>query len=480
MQKCKSTRMQEPTNSQIHCINCKRVGLEATDHPANWTRCPERLRHIGNLRDKTKSRSKPKSAKPLPGNNSGPVTTSSNYINRYRPLADTTPSIENILQSAQQRHLNRITEETAQRALADIQKTLSKWIVRPPHPRPLSPTIKIIQLNCNKKGSTVHGLLNTCFNDADLLLLQEPWWAQISPNGTKGSVGHRAWTPILPTTTQSIDDPPPCIMAYFRPRPGMEVVLRSDLIQDRDIQILNIIHQGNPTTTTINLYNDHKRHDECATALLRTIPLSHNQPTIITGNWNMHHHLWSSSPNVNSSMETDCMVDWLTIHGYLLSNIPGQHTYIPYTSWGTLSVLDLIFANGLATQCTIPSDWTIKPEFVFDSDYLAIQWTLFNNVTPISNYCRNRYNIKDIDKNTWSTAFMEILEHFRGLLNVLIDTNNPISITSLKNAVSALSTVIICTNKQVAKKCNPSLTAKSWWNKTLTEIAAYIWQLWEL
>ena len=117
------------------CINCKRAGLEATDHPANWTRCPERLRHIGNLRDKTKSRSKPKSAKPLPGNNSGPVPTSSN-INRYRPLADTTPSIENILQSAQQRHLNRITEGTAQQALADIQKTLSKWIVHPPHPPP--------------------------------------------------------------------------------------------------------------------------------------------------------------------------------------------------------------------------------------------------------------------------------------------------------------------------------------------------------
>jgi len=66
------------------------------------------------------------SAKLLPGNNSAPVPTSSNNINRYRPLADITPSIENILHSAQQRHLNRITEETAQQALADIQKTLSK------------------------------------------------------------------------------------------------------------------------------------------------------------------------------------------------------------------------------------------------------------------------------------------------------------------------------------------------------------------
>jgi len=40
--------------------------------------------------------------------------------------------------------------------------------------------------------------------------------------------------------------------------------------------------------------------------------------------------------------------------------------------------------------------------------------------------------------------------------------------------VSALTTAIICTNEQVAKKCNPSPTAKPWWNKTLTEIAAYI------
>jgi len=171
------------------------------------------------------------------------------------------------------------------------------------------------------------------------------------------------------------------------------------------------------------------------------------------------------------------MVDWLTIHGYLLSNTTGQHTYIPYTSQGTPSVLDLTFANGPATQHAIPSDWTIKPEFAFDSNHLAIQWSLFNNVTSISNCCGNRYNMKDTNKNAWSTAFVEILEHLRGPLNVLMDTNNHISITNLENAVLALTTAIIYTNEQVAKKCNPSPTAKPWWNKTLTEIAAYIWQL---
>ena len=34
-------------------------------------------------------------------------------------------------------------------------------------------TIKIIQLNCNKKGSTAYSFLNTYFNNTNLLLLQE-------------------------------------------------------------------------------------------------------------------------------------------------------------------------------------------------------------------------------------------------------------------------------------------------------------------
>ena len=45
---------------------------------------------------------------------------------------------------------------------------------------------------------------------------------------------------------------------------------------------------------------------------------------------------------------------------------------------------------------------------------------------------------------------------------MLIDTNNSISTTDLENTISALSTAIIYTNKQVAKKCNSSPTAKLW------------------
>jgi len=68
--------------------------------------------------------------------------------------------------------------------------------------------------------------------------------------------------------------------------------------------------------------------------------------------------------------------------------------------------------------------------------------------------------MKDTDKNAWFSAFVEILEHLQGPLNMLMDTNNPISITDLKNTVSALLTAIICTDEQVAKKYKPSPTAK--------------------
>ena len=88
--------------------------------------------------------------------------------------------------------------------------------------------------------------------------------------------------------------------------------------------------------------------------------------------WNMYYYLWSLFLNINSSMKTNCIVDWLTIHGYLLLNTPSQHIHIPYTSQETLLVLDLTFVNGLATQCIILSNWTIKLEFAFDSDHLAI------------------------------------------------------------------------------------------------------------
>ena len=66
-------------------------------------------------------------------------------------------------------------------------------------------------------------------------------------------------------------------MAYVQCKPGLEVVLRLDIIQDRDIQILSVSYPGNPTITIINLYNDKNCQNNRATKLIRRLPLISNQ-----------------------------------------------------------------------------------------------------------------------------------------------------------------------------------------------------------
>ena len=65
---------------------------------------------------------------------------------------------------------------------------------------------------------------------------------------------------------------------------------------------------------------------------------------------------------------------------------------------------------------------------------------------PITCY-RNRYNIKNTNKNIWSIAFVEILEYLWESLNILIDTNSLVSTTNFKNVVLVLIIVIIYTNE---------------------------------
>ena len=55
------------------------MDLKVTDHSAIY--CPECFQHVGNLRDKIKSRFKSKNVKPLSGNNLASVPISSNNIN---------------------------------------------------------------------------------------------------------------------------------------------------------------------------------------------------------------------------------------------------------------------------------------------------------------------------------------------------------------------------------------------------------------
>jgi len=143
--------------------------------------------------------------------------------------------------------------------------------------------IKVLQLNCNRKPTATHGLLNEQLDKADILLLQEPQWAKISPDRKKSPIGHNAWTPILPFNIYKPGDPEPRVMAYVQCRPGLKIALKSDIIQDRNVQILTASFPEHPTTMIINMYIDKNRKNDRASKIIRQLPLALDQPTIITG-----------------------------------------------------------------------------------------------------------------------------------------------------------------------------------------------------
>ena len=109
---------------------------------------------------------------------------------------------------------------------------------------------------------------------ADILLLQELQWTKILPDRKKGPIGHNAWTPILPFNTYKPGDPEPRVMVYVQHRPGLKIALRSDIIQDCNVQILTASFPGYPTTMIINMYNDKGCKNDRASKIIYQLPLA--------------------------------------------------------------------------------------------------------------------------------------------------------------------------------------------------------------
>ena len=140
-------------------------------------------------------------------------------------------------------------------------------------------------------------------------------------------------------------------MVYHWRHPGLEIALRSDMVWDSDIQIINVLYPGQPTTTIINIYNDPLHQSKSAASILQTLELLTNRPVIITGDWNLYYAMWANDTcNYRTNSQTETLIDWLTNHDLQLVNIPGVATFAAHSGRGLPSVIDLTFTNGQAAQ----------------------------------------------------------------------------------------------------------------------------------
>jgi hypothetical protein len=336
--------------------------------------------------------------------------------------------------------------------------------------------IKIVQLNIQRKKHLTIQLLNNHISDIDILLLQEPAWSfigreQNSGRVIDGPVALQGWSTILPVASQHENSPRPHTLTYFRPRSDFSITLpvRTDIMEDRDIQILEIAQTNQPTSTIINIYNDSPKGELCILNQLRNNPIAlPNHPTLITGDFNLHHPTWSRDDRaLDQDQLSTTIAEWLAQENYTLLNKRGEITHLARHAGERASVIDLSFANSEAARLDTFKHWTINPDLSLDSDHNAITFSLDHGLKEIPNLMPIKYNTKKVDPDEWTKSFDQELKRAETVLAPLLNNKTPSS-DQLDVYAETVSEAIQNALAATAPERRPSPNAKPWWDEDLS------------
>ncbi|KAH9921827.1 Endonuclease/exonuclease/phosphatase, partial [Amylocystis lapponica] len=228
------------------------------------------------------------------------------------------------------------------------------------------------------------------------------------------------------------------IAGLFAQRPDYTVTLRSDLANDLNLQVLEVCQHPHPTTLLINLYNNDKKQGKRSAAKhLERVLLPEDIPVIVSGDWNLHHPMWSRHATL-AKPATELTVDWLTQRGYSIKNVKGEPTYYSH-SHKTYSTIDLTFLNPKAAAMDAVKLWCVDQTLAFGSDHFALRWVLDYGGVEIDNVGGKRFNFKDAKPKEWQAAFTAALEMRREDINVLLDSDANLTPKQLDTAADALT-----------------------------------------
>ena len=200
---------------------------------------------------------------------------------------------------------------------------------------------------------------------------------------------------------------------------------------------------------------------------LRDLDLPTENLVIITGDWNLHHPLWSAK-DCPSDETTELVIDWLAEKGMTMLNESGEITYRPHGTRGTSSTIDLTFENPPATTEGAVKDWAINPELSYGSDHLAIQWTLDYGRVEIDNPAGLKYNYKEVEPKEWTATFSTIFGTKEEELAFLLN-DDPCTDVQLEMAAATITNAIQETNEKIVPTRRPNSRARPWWNKDLSD-----------
>jgi len=329
---------------------------------------------------------------------------------------------------------------------------------------PVSPPLRFVAQNVNKSNIAMHTLLNSylpwssntpsisppnpCLT-ADIIMIQEPWWGRIGGDmqtdlDKLGSVNNNEWTIVLP----SILNPYPDVVTYVRKsRTDLRFSPRPDLCDSPSVMVLEVQH-ANGSLFVVNIYNP---IDSASLIPLLALPILGSQPCIISGDFNLHHPLWSlDSMDRKSSTTSDILVDTLSQHNFTLLNQKGLTTYFRKEYQ---SVLDLTW-----TSAHVPvSDWEVSYHRHTGSDHYPITWSVA--IAPLPPSHNPTFAFTETNKDQWFKRFKSIMgDHWD--FNEVISTRESLeaAITKFMLLVTRAST-ITCTRKLRSPR------SAKWWNK---------------
>ena len=300
-----------------------------------------------------------------------------------------------------------------------------------------------------------------------------------------------SWNSFHPTQITTDASTNPRVAAYVNRRlKKLQVSVRSDIFSHHDILALEFRSKGK-SLLMINVYND--VHNSAVDALYKA-PLLGDVPTIITGDFNLHHSLWSvEDPAPRSSGKAADFVEWLEANSFHLCNAPGEITFQrPLRNSLQTSVLDLTWVNDAALAMGALKEWTVSPDLHTASDHLPITWTshLLTDSSPLEPPELPIFRFDDEAAGEWTQAFLGELsgrmypvrsptderdeERGEGALRTALEDEGPALVARCKKQVSDIMEAMAVASSCTLKLCAFHPRASPWYTEEVALTVAEV------
>ena len=337
--------------------------------------------------------------------------------------------------------------------------------------------IRCIQHNANKTDIAHHTVLQQGYEtNADIILLQEPHCPKI--NGRYTSLQHPAYELILPLSNTSPSNIPvrPRVLSYVRKARNLVYTPRHDLFNDPDLQAIEVI--GIEPFLIYNIYNERERDynldpSQSTSQGQYTINrlLLHTQlrqPTLLAGDFNLHHPRWNSTASPANTAVADNLVNWLDSQQATLAIDPEvvneKGGTFHRSNLRNISVIDLTFHTTFSKIAW--SGWRYIGGSGSDHEVIAFEARPAQPPTG-SLLCNSRpllfnYKLADWDKYSRLVSGREaaITQQIENL--------------TVSNEYDGIASVITNTIIEAAEASIPRLKpcerSKPWWNLELTNL----------